>query len=66
LTVDPVNIGIDHGCADIGIAEQCLYGSDICAGFQQVSGKGVTHGMAGNPFGDPNLFRQEYAVKHIP
>lgn len=57
MTTDPGDMGIDHGSGDIGVSEQCLYGSDICTGLQQVSGKGVSHGMAGYPFVDPDLFR---------
>jgi hypothetical protein len=32
---------VDHGRADVGVAEQMLHGPDIGAGLQQVGGERV-------------------------
>jgi hypothetical protein len=45
------DMGVDHGCFDIGMAEEFLDGADIVAGFEQVGGEGVTEGVATDGLG---------------
>jgi hypothetical protein len=40
------DVGVDHGGADVGMAEEFLDGADIVAGFEEVGGEAVTEGMA--------------------
>ena len=37
-----VEVGVDLGRADIGMAKQFLYRTQVATGFEQVTGKGVT------------------------
>jgi hypothetical protein len=37
---------IDHGGADIFVAEQCLYGTHVIATFQEMGRKAVSQGLA--------------------
>lgn len=43
---------VDHGCGDIGMAEEGLDGSDVRSGFQQVSREAVAEGMRGDALGN--------------
>ncbi len=43
----PVDMGINLGCGDIGMAEHKLYGAEIGTVGEQVGGKGVAKGMGG-------------------
>ena len=36
-----IEVGIDLGGGDIGVAEQFLYGAQVVAGFEHVAGEGV-------------------------
>ena len=40
-----VEVSVNLGGADVGVAEQLLYRAQITAGFQQMAGKGVPQGM---------------------
>ena len=40
-----VEVGVDLGGADVGVAEQFLYRAQITAGFQQMAGEGVSQGV---------------------
>ena len=40
-----IEMGVDLGRAQIGVAEQFLNSAQITAGFQQVGGKGMAQGM---------------------
>ena len=33
------DMGVDHGRADVGVAEQLLHGADVGAGLEQVGGE---------------------------
>jgi hypothetical protein len=46
------DVCVNHCSADIFVSEQFLNGADIVAVFQQVGGKTVAEGMAGDRFGD--------------
>ena len=51
-------MGINHGGADIGMAQQFLNGSDIAAAFEQMGRETVSEGMDGHPLGDLGLIRR--------
>ena len=40
-------MGVDRGAPDRGVSEQGLEGAQIGAGFQQMGGETVAHGMRG-------------------
>ncbi len=42
------DVGVDHGGADVGVAEQFLNGSYVVAGRQQMGGEGVAQRVHGN------------------
>ena len=46
------DVGIDHGRADIGMAEEFLNGSYIVPGFEQVRREGVAQAVGMNHFGN--------------
>ena len=46
------DVGVDHGGADIGVAEEFLDGADVVAVFEQVGGEGVPEGVAVDALGD--------------
>lgn len=46
------DVEVDHGCGDIGMAEEALDGPDVRSGFQQMGGKAVAEGMRGDSLGD--------------
>lgn len=43
-------VGVDHGCGDIGVAEQFLQGTDVIACFKKVSCEGVPKAVAATVF----------------
>ncbi len=45
-------MGVDHGRFEIDMAEQFLDGADIFAGFEEMGGKAVAEGVAGDFLGD--------------
>jgi hypothetical protein len=45
-------MGIDHGRAEVLVAEQFLNGTDIVAGFEEVGGEAVAEGMTAGGFRD--------------
>jgi hypothetical protein len=47
--------GVDHGGADVAVAEQLLDGADVAVGLQQVGGKAVAAGVARDALADPRL-----------
>ena len=47
------DMGVDHGDAHVGVPEELLDRPDVVSGFEQVSGEGVSEGMALRRFGDP-------------
>ena len=51
------HMGVDHGGRHIGMAQQGLHGTDIVIGFQQMSGKAVSQGMASHSFVDLGRYR---------
>ena len=46
------HMGVDHGGADIGVAEQFLYGADVVACLEQVRGETMAKRVAANFLGD--------------
>jgi hypothetical protein len=49
------HVRVDHGGADIGVAQQLLDGADIVAGFEQMGGKAMAKGVATNFFGETGV-----------
>ncbi len=45
-------MGVDHGRADVGVAEQLLHGADVGAGLEQVGGERMAQGVDGRRLGD--------------
>ena len=43
-------MGVDHGGLQVFVAEQLLHSANVIAGFQQMSGKAMTEGVAGRWF----------------
>ena len=46
------DVGVDHRCAEVFVAEQALDGADVVAVLQEAGGEGVTEGVARSVFGD--------------
>ena len=46
------DVGVDHGGADVGMAEQLLHGADVGAGLQQVGGERMAQRVHGRRLGD--------------
>ena len=46
------DVGVDHGRADVAVAEKFLYGPNIVAGFEQVRRERVAQRMRHGGFGD--------------
>ena len=46
------DVGVDHGRRDIRVAQECLDGSDIVAGVEQICGKGLAKRVASCPLDD--------------
>ena len=40
------DVGVDHGGADVLVAEELLYSADVIACFEEVSSEGVAQGVA--------------------
>ena len=45
------HMGVDHGGADIFVAEEFLDGANVIAVFQEVGGEGMTEGVTANVLG---------------
>ncbi len=45
------DVGVNHGGADVGMAQEFLDGSNIVAILQQMSGEGVSERVAGGRLG---------------
>ena len=43
-------VGVDHGGADVAVAQEFLYGADVVSVFQKMSGKGVSEGVTAGVF----------------
>ena len=43
------DMGVDHRCLDVTMAQEFLDRSNIVAAFEQVSGEGMPESMAGGP-----------------
>ena len=43
------DMGIDHRGLDVAMTQEFLYRSNIVAAFEQVSGKGMSEGVASGP-----------------
>lgn len=39
-------VGVDHGCADVGVAQEFLDGTDVVTVFKELGGKGVSERVA--------------------
>ena len=50
------DVGVNHGGADVLVAQEVLDGSDVIPVLQQVCGKAVTKGVAGDWFDDTGYF----------
>ena len=46
------NVSIDHGGADILVAEQFLNSADVVSALEQMSGKAMAKGVAGDALFD--------------
>jgi hypothetical protein len=46
------DVGVDHGGADVAVAEELLDGADVVAAFEEMGGEGVAKGVAGGWLGD--------------
>ena len=61
----PVDMGINFGSSDGLVSQHTLYGTQVCASFQQVGGEGMTEGVRADVFGDTGFLRQLlYQVKN--
>ena len=49
------DVQVDHGGADILVAEELLDGADVVAVAEHLSGEGVAEGVAGGGFGEAGL-----------
>ena len=49
-----VDVGVDLGGGDVGMAKHELHGSQVCAMGQEVGGKGMTQHVRGDGFVDPS------------
>ncbi len=49
------DVGVDHGGLEVFVAEQVLDGADVVTALQQVGGKGMTEGVAGDALVDTGL-----------
>ena len=49
-------LGVDHGGADVFVAEEFLDGADVVAGFEEMGGERVTVDVKGDAFGDVRAF----------
>ncbi len=49
------DMGVDHGGANVLVAEQFLNGADIVTTLKQMRGKGMPKGVAGDTLLDPRF-----------
>ena len=49
------DVGVDHGCLDVFVAEEFLDCPDVITGLEQVGGEGMTEGMTSDVFVDTGL-----------
>ena len=47
------DVGIDHGGANVFVAEEFLHGANIVPRFEEMGGKGMAEGVTGDAFGEP-------------
>jgi hypothetical protein len=47
------DVGVDHGRADVAVAQQFLDGPDVVAGFQQVCGERMPQGVTARRLRNP-------------
>ena len=45
------NVGVDHGCRNVLVAEKLLHRANVVAVFEQVSGERVSKGVTRYPLG---------------
>jgi hypothetical protein len=48
-------VGVDQGCADVGVAEDFLNRSDVCAGLEEMGCEGMSERVAAHLLGDAGL-----------
>ena len=46
------DVEINHGGFNAGMSQEGLNGADVGAGLKEMSGEGMTHGVAGGAFGN--------------
>jgi len=56
-------VGIDHGRANVFVAEKLLHGTNIVAVFDEMGGEGVAEGVAGASFGEAGLGNGSFDTK---
>jgi len=44
------DVGVDHGCGQVGMAQRLLYAPDVAARFEEPSGERVPQGVRTDPF----------------
>jgi hypothetical protein len=49
------DVGVDHCCFDVAVAQQLLHRADVVAGGQQVRAEGMTKRMAGDQLRQADL-----------
>ncbi len=49
---DAADVGVDHGCLQVGMSQEFLDGANIFAGLEEVSREAVPKGVARDLFGD--------------
>lgn len=54
------DMGVDHGCRNVFVAEQFLHRANVIAVFKQMGGEGVTERMAGRPLGDAGFLDGDF------
>src|SRR3546814_9632599 len=52
-----LHMGVDFGRRDVGMAQHRLHRAQVCAAFQQMSGKGVAQHMGADSLGRNACFR---------
>ena len=50
------DVGVNHGGADVFVAQEVLNGSDVVACLKEMRGKGVAEGMTSHRLDDPGEF----------
>src|SRR5918993_5399953 len=54
----PINMSVDLGGREIGVAEHFLHRTQVCSTLEQVSRKTVAQSVGGNAFGDAGPLRR--------